>query len=341
MPARVLVVDDSAFMRRLIRDLVEASGEFEVVGTAKDGAEALALVSALAPDVVTLDIDMPGMDGLTVLRRIMATAPRPVVMLSAGGSDGVAAATLQALDLGAVDFVRKPSGSVSLDLEVVRDELLVALRAAAHAIPRPAAVAAAVSSTPRVVVGIAASTGGPAALGCVVPALPPLPDVAVLVVQHMPPGFTASFARRLHGVSRFAVREAEHGEAVCGGTVYVAPAGQHLRLVGPRSTPTLALDRGPTLWGVRPSADICFASIAEVMGAASVGVVLTGMGRDGADGAAAIRAAGGRVLIQSAESCVVPGMPDAALRAAGADAIAPLETLAGTLVALTHGVAAL
>lgn len=338
---RVLVVDDSVFMRRLIRDLIEATGEFEVVGTARDGREALTMVESLAPDVITLDIDMPEIDGLEVLRRIMDSRPRPVVMLSAGGSEGVAAATLQALDLGAVDFVRKPSGSISLDLDTVRDELLVALRGAAHAVPVRVATPAASSDTPRFIVAIAASTGGPAALGQVIPALPLLRDVAVLIVQHMPLGFTASFARRLHGASRMAVREAAHGDALRGGTVYIAPAGQHLRVEGADDVMRLALDVSPTVWGVRPSADVLFPTVAALKGRSVIGVVLTGMGRDGATGLAEIRAVGGRAIVQDAASCVVPGMPEAARTIAGADAVVPLDAMAATITAAVEALRAL
>ena len=354
---RVLVVDDSAFMRRLVSEIVASSGEFEVVGTARDGVDALRQMPLLDPDLVTLDVDMPNLDGLACLDRIMREWPRPVVMLSAGGSDGGAEATLRALDRGAIEFVRKPSGAISLDLDLVTEQLLEALRAAASVtqlrVPDAAptllsefAPASARSSAhdrglrsptrasahahgdaPSFVVCIAASTGGPAALSRLIPQLPRFNRAAILIVQHMPAGFTASFANRLHGISRLAVREATHGELLKAGCVYVAPGGFHVRVSGTPDAPSLLLDQGPTEWGVRPAADRLFKSAARSYGAACLGVVMTGMGRDGADGLLAIRQAGGLAVVQERTSCVIPGMPDAALRVAGADQVVALSEM--------------
>lgn len=350
---RVLVVDDSAFMRRLVSDVVQESGEFEVVGTARDGHDALRQVEALDPDLVTLDVDMPGLDGLAALEAIMRTCPRPVVMLSAGGSDGGADATLRALERGAVDFVRKPSGAISLDLDTVRDQLLHALRAAAtvdvaaaraRAWQPPAvrtrhadatecrpATSTRPASAPRIVVCLAASTGGPAALARIIPNLPAWSDVAVVVVQHMPPGFTASLARRLDAQSRLRVAEAVHGEPLRAGQVYIAPGGFHLRVTGTTEVPHLALSKEASLWGVRPAADPLFVSVAQLYGQRALGVVLTGMGRDGADGLKALREAGAGALVQDSASSVIPGMPETALRVAGADAVVPLDQLAWSI----------
>jgi len=346
---RVLVVDDSAFMRRLVSDVIAESGAFDVIGTARDGVHAVLQVRALDPDIVTLDVDMPGQDGLTALRQIMAEAPRPIVMLSAGGSDGGVDATLRALELGAVEFVRKPSGAISLDLDVVREQLLDALHAAActnrdtlcaaaggvragedsaarvpRARPAPVASRAAASE----VVCIAASTGGPAALARVIPRLPRFAHAAVLIAQHMPPGFTRSLAHRLDAASRLTVREAMHDEPVLAGHVYLAPGGLHLRIGVVAGVPCCRLDTTPTLWGVRPAADHLFASAAAVFGAHTIGVVLTGMGCDGADGLFAIRHAGGHGVVQDVASSVIAGMPTAALRHAGADAVVALDELA-------------
>ncbi|MFO0092772.1 MAG: chemotaxis response regulator protein-glutamate methylesterase [Gemmatimonadaceae bacterium] len=352
---RVLVVDDSAFMRRLVSDVVQESGEFEVVGTARDGHDALRQVAALDPDLVTLDVDMPGLDGLAALEAIMRTRPRPVVMLRAGGSDGGVDATLRALERGAVDFVRKPSGAISLDLDAVRDQLVQALRAAAtvhlsHPTERPRAPVASrgpvvmesgapliggrhTPQPPAAVVCIAASTGGPAALARVVPLLPAWSDVAVLIVQHMPPGFTASFARRLDGQSRLRVAEAVHGEPLRAGHAYVAPGGLHLLVQGSAQAPRIALSEEAPLWGVRPAADLLFRSVAALYGPRALGVVMTGMGCDGAEGLMAVRTAGGGALVQDVASSVIPGMPQAAVRHAGVDAEVPLEELAGAMAA--------
>lgn len=344
----VLVVDDSAFMRKLVSEVVEATGEFRVVGTARDGQDALRQVAALQPDLVTLDVDMPGLDGLTALEFIMRDHPRPVVMLSAGTTDGGADATLRALERGAVDFVRKPSGAISLDLDAVREQLLRALhaasgvRVAAHPVlasghlpapPRPTPLLVPVAGPPTRVVCIAASTGGPAVLAQVLPHLPAWPDTAVLVVQHMPAGFTHSFARRLDAASALTVHEAVHGEPLRAGHAYLAPGGHHLRVSGPLDRPTLTLGQEATVWGVRPAADPLFASAARLFGANVVGVVLTGMGRDGAEGLRAIREAGGRAVVQDLRTSVVSGMPEAALRAAGADVVSPIGELAAHLAA--------
>jgi two-component system, chemotaxis family, protein-glutamate methylesterase/glutaminase len=343
----VLVVDDSAFMRRVISEMVDACPGFRTVGTARDGADALRLVHALDPDVVTLDVAMPVLDGLQALGYIMSEAPRPVVMLSAGADtiDG-GSPTVRALELGAVDFVPKPSGSISLDFGAVRERLHGALRAAActnldgvRVLARPVAAApgaARVRERPasRVVV-VAVSTGGPSALAQLLPPLPPDLDAAVLVAQHMPPGFTASLARRLDSLCAMRVSEAEAGEPIIGGRVYVARGGAHLRIArGPGGTPVVALDEGPPVWGVRPSADLLFASAAELFGASALGVVLTGMGRDGAEGLAAVRAAGGRAVVQDRASSVVYGMPHAALERAGADRVLPLGDVARAIVEL-------
>jgi len=351
----VLVVDDSAFMRRIVSDVVASSGEFDVVGTARDGIDALRQVALLNPDIVTLDVDMPQLDGLSVLQQIMQERPRAVVMLSAGGADGGADATLRALELGAVDFVRKPSGAISLDLEDVSEQLLEALRAAActnlEILPRAGgAVDHAKSATTRIggaprsgaavpatqLVCIAASTGGPAALSRIVPRLPRFARTAVLIVQHMPAGFTASLASRLHGASRLTVSEATHGDPILAGRAYVAPGGLHMRVTGTHSAPSLSLDRSAAEWGVRPAADPLFKSASILFGASTIGVVVTGMGRDGAAGLSAVRKAGGRAVVQHRDSAVIAGMPDAALREAGADRVAMLEQIADAITELAQ-----
>jgi len=335
---RVLVVDDSAFMRRLISQILEESGEFEVAGVARDGNEALGLVHALNPDIITLDVDMPELDGLGALGYIMSEAPRPVVMLSAGTTNGGQAATLRALELGAVDFVLKPSGSISLDLATIAPRLLAALRAAAAA--NPAGLRQLQRRTPIMVervapagpsassaVVIAASTGGPRALAAIVPHLPRAIPAAVLVVQHMPRGFTKSFAQRLDSMSTIHIAEAEEGEPVVHGRVYVAPGGQHLTVRDDGAGPVIALDERPPVSGVRPAADLLFHSAAQVFGSSVLAVVLTGMGRDSADGTRAIRNAGGRAVIQDRETATIFGMPSAALQLAGADRVAPLPEI--------------
>ena len=345
---RVLVVDDSAFMRRMVSEVVTSSGEFTVVGTARDGEDALRKVHALNPDIVTLDVQMPGLDGLDALGYIMSEVPRPVVMLSAGGADGGVEATLRALELGAVDFVRKPSGPISLDLGQVREELLDALRAASctnlrgvHVLARIQRRVAstrklsadAVGTTVQRVVCIAASTGGPAALTQVIPRLARDLEAAVLVVQHMPKGFTASLAQRLDSISALTVSEAVHGTLVRNGHVYIAPGGQHMRVTKGASNGEvrMQLNEEPTMWGVRPAADPLFISASQVFGREVVGVVLTGMGRDGAEGLRVLRQGGALGVVQDRESAVIAGMPMAALQHAGADFVVPLHAVAQTI----------
>jgi two-component system, chemotaxis family, protein-glutamate methylesterase/glutaminase len=331
-PRRVLVVDDSAFMRRLVSDVVSASGEFEVVGTARDGEDALHKIRSLDPDIVTLDVCMPMMDGLDALAVIMRELPRPVVMLSGGGADGGADATLRALELGAIDFVQKPSGPVSLDLARVSERLLDALRAAGASRIRPIH-GMQVHAPARRLVCIASSTGGPAALTRIIPALDRFADTAFIVVQHMPRAFTTSLAHRLDGLAQMPVREVQSTMDLTGGRVYIAPGGSHVEIVAGtigRSAHFLLNDGAP-VWGVRPAADPLFASAARAFGTECIGVVLTGMGRDGAEGLRVIRAAGGTGIVEDPESAVVPGMPRAALQHAGSDHVSTLAEIAGTL----------
>lgn len=346
----VLVVDDSAFMRRVIGQLIADSGEFTVIGSAKDGREALELVHDRDPEIVTLDVEMPELDGLATLGYIMSECPRPVVMLSAAETGGGRDLTLRALELGAVDFVKKPSGPVSLDVGRVGDRLLEALRVAARAnhrgvellarprlrptsaIARPSLDDAEPGHARRLVV-IAASTGGPRALAEVIPALHRDGETAIAIVQHMPAGFTRSFAARLDAMSMLDVCEAEDGMPLLADHAYVAPGGRHLRVTGVAGAARLALDDAPPLWGVRPAADPLFLSAAAAFGSATVGAVLTGMGRDGADGARAVRDAGGAAFAQDRATSVVSGMPQAAAAAGGITATLPLLGIAPAIEA--------
>ncbi len=337
----VLVVDDSAFMRKLIAEMVELDGGFKVIGSAADGVEALEKIRTLHPDIVTLDIEMPRLDGLQTLEQIMTEMPRPVVMLSAAGSEKGNEMTLRALERGALEFVRKPSGPISIDLVTVRTDLMAALRAAlsmnlagARTPPRARGAVDEVVSTRKAparairVVGIASSTGGPRALGEIIPRLSPDLGAAVLIVQHMPRDFTRSLAQRLDLLSPLAVREAVDDEPVMENLVYVAPGGHHMTLTGKPGAAKLHLDSSPPVWGVRPAADPLFASIADTFGAAAIGLVLTGMGRDGAEGLRRIRRAGGLGVVQDRESSIIYGMPHAALDAAGADYISASSAMA-------------
>ena len=326
-------------MRKLVSEILATSGEFRVVGTARNGLDALKQIHALDPEIVTLDVEMPELDGLQTLGYIMSETPRPVVMLSALDSPNGGELTIRALELGAVDFVHKPSGAPRDTAEVLAARLLDALRAAScvnlRGVPmlaRPSVVEHNVATVQpgaaTQVVVIAASTGGPRALAEVIPKLPAGLDAAVLVVQHMPAGFTTSLASRLNATSALGVTEARHGDRIEHGRVYVAPGGMHMRVIDAGGLPVIALDQTPPIWGVRPSADPLFRSAAQRFGAAVVGVVLTGMGRDGAEGLRAVRDRGGYAIVQDRATSIVYGMPQAALTTAGADRTLPLADIA-------------
>ena len=343
---RVVVVDDSMFMRATIARTLTAAG-FEVVGQAKDGKEAVERVVALRPDVVTMDFNMPTMNGAEAVRAIMQQRPTPVVMFSAHTRQG-ARETLDALSAGAVDFVTKPAGEVSTDLSAIRDDLVKKLMAAAASRPRAIAPAAprraatlgtAATSTSgswgattpsglsRLCV-IAVSTGGPAALSRVIPALPGDTRFGVVIVQHMPAGFTAALAERLDADSALTVQEASAGDRPQPGLVLVAPGDRHLEF---DERGAVVLTDGPLLHGCRPAADITMQSAARIWGRRSIGVVMTGMGKDGAAGALAIKRADGKTLAQDQESSVIFGMPRAAIELGGIDDVAPLDELAARL----------
>lgn len=337
----VLVVDDSALVRQVIADVLEESGEFRVVGTAADGMDAIRKVHALDPQLVTLDVQMPDLDGLQTLGYIMSEVPRPVVMLSALDSPEGGDLTIRALELGAVDFVRKPLRDEALDPAVLRDRLLTALRVvtnvnlhATSVLARPAVAprrAARAKSAATYAVAIASSTGGPRALAELIPALPPDLGAAVLVVQHMPRGFTESLARRLDRLGALPVAEAQHGEPVLTNRVYVAPGGRHMTVEAGAHGVHVVLGDASPVWGMRPAADPLFQSVAACFGSRAVGVVLTGMGRDGAEGLRVMRGQGAYAVVQDRESATVFGMPTVALTHAGADLVASLRDMAGTI----------
>lgn len=339
----VLVVDDSQLVRRILVDLIGSSGEFRVVGEAEDGLDAVRKVHALNPDLVTLDVQMPGLDGLQVLGYIMSEAPRAVVMLTAAGEPRGDDLTLRALELGAVDFVRKPAPDEGLHADALRERLLGALRgaltvnlSAASVLARPFRARGRATQPTKAathVVALAASTGGPRALAELIPALPPDLGAAVIVAQHMPAGFTSSLAERLDRRSALPVSEARHGDLLMENRVYIAPGGRHLSVSSGMDGRRLleVRDEAPVL-GVRPSADVLFRTLAETFGPSAVGVVLTGMGRDGAEGLRRLREAGAFAIVQDQATSTVYGMPKTALSTAGADAVAALPDMARVIV---------
>jgi two-component system, chemotaxis family, protein-glutamate methylesterase/glutaminase len=370
---RVLVVDDSAFMRKVLLSIISADPSLEVAGEARDGREAVSQTAALNPDVITMDINMPHMDGLQATEAIMSSNPKPIVIVSSESREG-ADTTLKALELGAIDFVAKPSSGIDLDMNSVRDELCRKIKVAAKvrvvrtavrtklgqeiaasspridpslptgyspdaiaardamraAAAKPSAFASGAASSlgkangrfPIVV--LAASTGGPATLMKLVPLFPKDFPGAVLLIQHMPGSFTAQFSQQLQEVSSIKVKEAEPGEIIAQGTVYVCPGSHHMRV---SQTGRLTLDEGPRINGYRPCCDVTLETAADFAGNMGIGVILTGMGNDGTQGVQRMKSAGGHVLAQDEATSVIFGMNAEAIKTGAVDQIVPLENI--------------
>ena len=355
-PIRVLVVDDSAFMRKVLAGIIASDPQMEVCGEARDGREAVAQVQALNPDVVSMDINMPHMDGLQATEVIMSSNPHPILIVSSESREG-AEVTLKALQLGAIDFIPKPSSGIDFDMSAVKDELCRKLKMAAKvrvvrtaarltskaknevsrdskleetrvraiATPVSAVTSPAFRGAGRFpIVVVASSTGGPATLMKLAPCFAADFPGAVILVQHMPGNFTAQFSKQLAEVSQIKVKEAEAGEIIVPGQLYVCPGSHHLRI---SATGRIVLEDGPRVGGYRPCADLTIESAVTYCGANTVAVVLTGMGNDGSKGLQAVKAAGGHVIAQDESTAVIFGMPQEAIKTGAVDQVLPIDEI--------------
>ena len=342
---RVLVVDDSAYVRKVIKQMLSRSPFIDVVGTARDGEEALGLVEELHPDVVTLDLIMPGMGGLGFVRQQMARTPVPVLIVSIANE--TSQLVLDALDAGAIDFVQKPSALATDKVFEMSDELVEKVKAAgsvrlsavkpAPAVRQPTVESRRKASTRVGVVVIGISTGGPQALKQLIPQLPADFPAPIAIVMHMPVGYTELYAQRLDELSSLKVREAQEGDELRAGTVLLAPAGRHLTFRGDASRVTAHVDARPFDTLHRPSVDVLFRSAADTFGSEVLGVIMTGMGDDGKQGASHIKSKGGIVFAEAEESCVVFGMPRAVVEAGLASRTIPLPKMADAIMEAVYG----
>jgi len=340
-PVRVLVVDDSALMRKLIPQMLAGDDSIEVVGTAMDGNFCLKKIEELKPHVITLDLEMPGMNGIDTLKEIMRREPLPVIVFSSHSTEG-ATVTMKALGLGAFDFVTKPKDTAAHMAETAK-ELIAKVKAAAECrlhprmlpgdLPKRQKVSLPVSSPTRIV-GIGVSTGGPQAMEYLLSQLPGDFPGALVVVQHMPDGFTDMFARRLDEICPLRVKEAQSGDLLLPGRVLICPGSRHMKVKRLPLGDVVVLNDEPRVNGHRPSADVLLRSLAEEFKTLAVGVLMTGMGDDGAEGLGVIKKEGGMTIAQSEQSCVVYGMPKAAIERGYAIRVVPLDVMGATLQAI-------
>lgn len=345
---KVLIVDDSAFMRNALTSMLSSDNEIKVVGTAKDGLEALDKIVSLKPDIVTMDVEMPRMDGLTTLKLIMEKNPIPVIMVSSMTTEG-AKTTLDALDMGAVDFIPKNLSELSVNVIKIKDILIEKVKQISRKgiikrrlrteretrpLERVKSIPLNVTGSRRLaIISIGTSTGGPKALQEVIPRFPKELPVPVVIAQHMPPAFTKPFAERLNQLSEIKVKEAEEGEPLTPGVALIAPGRGNMRVVRKRGIETVvSITENKEEFQYRPSVDALMLSVAECFPGRALGVIMTGMGNDGLRGLIAIKKTGGRVFAQNEETCVVYGMPKAVVDAGIADKVLPLEEMAGEII---------
>ncbi len=340
MTTKVLVIDDSALIRKLLTEIIDSHADLEVVGAAPDPLVARGMIKQLNPDVLTLDVEMPKMDGLDFLEKLMRLRPTPVVMVSTLTERG-SEITMRALELGAVDFVTKPKMSVTAGMHEYSDQIANKIRAAAKAnvqqiIAKPVANTVTqplknplISSEKLLIIG--ASTGGTEAIKHFLTQLP-LDSPGILITQHMPPGFTKAFASRLDGLCKISVKEAQGNERILPGYAYIAPGDKHLVLARSGANYVTRLVDGPLVSRHKPSVDVLFDSAAESAGKNAIGIIMTGMGKDGAEGMAKMKAAGAYNFAQNEESCVVYGMPKEAIAHGGVDEVVHLNNMANKVL---------
>jgi two-component system chemotaxis response regulator CheB len=348
---KLLIVDDSAFMRNALSTMLSSDPEIKIVGTARDGLEAIEKIGSLKPDIVTLDVEMPRMDGITALRHIMQTNPLPVIMVSSITTEG-AKVTLDALDLGAVDFIPKNLSELSINIVKIKEILIDKIKHIGRkglvkrqvrppgtaAVPRsievPTHIPLRTTGERRIgILSIGTSTGGPKALQEIIPKLPKDFPAPIVIAQHMPPNFTGPFAERLNQLSEIEVREAKEGELLKPGVALIAPGGGHMRVKRVRGIETVvSISDNKEEFIYRPSVDALMSSVAECFPGRALGVILTGMGNDGLRGLISLKNTGGRIFAQDEESCVVYGMPKAVVDAGIADKVLSLEEMAGEII---------
>jgi two-component system chemotaxis response regulator CheB len=350
---RAVIVDDSAFMRKSLSIMLESSGEIEVVATARDGLEGVEMVKTKMPDIVTMDIEMPRMDGLTALQKIMKEHPTPVLMVSSLTTEG-AKETLKALEYGAVDFIPKELSYVNVNIIKIKEDLVAKVKAIVSQksislrLQRIQKLNSSKSSPPSIAkqdysgkslpqigyraIALGVSTGGPMSLQRVIPMISKKLSIPMFIVQHMPPKFTKSLAERLNGLSGVEVKEAENKEIVKGGVVYIAPGGFHMTVDKNSSSQTyISISEYPSDTLHRPSVDVMINSVTKVYNKFTLGVIMTGMGRDGADAIKELKIKGGYSIAQDEDSCVVYGMPKAVVDAGYADLVLPLDNIANAI----------
>ncbi|WP_457572578.1 protein-glutamate methylesterase/protein-glutamine glutaminase [Desulfovulcanus sp.] len=349
---KVVVVDDSAFMRKAISTMLKSDPQIEVVAVARNGEEGLEMVRKFDPDVVTMDIEMPKMDGLTALKHIMMEMPRPVIMISSLTNEG-AEATLKAMEYGAVDFIPKQLSMVSLEIVKIEKELISKVKSVAkkknnlrvfRRVKKKVPITTIKqkgfdkkkSSLMRDIVAIGVSTGGPPVVQKILSELPADFPACILIAQHMPKSFTGPFARRLNEASQLTVKEAENGDVIKPGHVFVSPGGQHLKIDQKVSRIDVVVSQEPRDALYKPSADVLISSVAKGVGKRGLGVILTGMGHDGLLGIRELKKKGGKTIAQSEESCVVYGMPKAIVEENLADAVVDVEHMPETIISFLY-----